>query len=223
MKVLLVEDDAAIREGMTELVSELAEATAAGTVLDALAHLRKEKFELVVTDLRIAGDRDGGRRVVEAAREFLTPVAIISASTDEEIRRFLGDHPPDEILMKPFQLEDLLDLTDRYLNRRREADRQALQSGAPEADSFREVHPGMSEAQIGSNERGVIRWVRFEPGAQVVDFVPKAPELWVLVQGQLNFSGICRGTGTSLHLARNQPVRFSSPEGGLALSLVSRD
>jgi CheY-like chemotaxis protein len=220
MKVLLVEDDASIREGMTELVSELAEATAAGSVVDALALLQREKFELVVTDLRIAGDRDGGRKVVAAARDCLTPVAIISASTYEEIRRFLGENPPDEILMKPFQLEDLLSLTDRFLERRREVDRLALQCEAPDGSCFTEIRAGMREAKLGASDRGQVRWIRFEPGA-CVEFVPQAPELWVLVEGDLVLPGARRGPGTSLHLAQRLPVRFTSPAGGLALSLVS--
>ncbi len=220
MKVLLVEDDPSIREGMTELVSELAEACPVASVRDALAHLEQEHFELVITDLRIGGDRDGGRKIVAESRAHLTPVAIISASTEEEIRRTLRDVTPDEILMKPFQLEDLLGMTDRFLERRREADRQAARAAALHSATFQELRPGMSVISMGHTEGGEVRWVRLGPGVEV-DIRTDERELWVLVEGQVHASGVYRGPGASLHLVKDNPVALVAPSGALAVSLVS--
>ncbi|MGA9521936.1 MAG: response regulator [Myxococcaceae bacterium] len=220
MKVLLVEDDPSIREGMTELVSELAEACPVASVGDALAHLEQEQFELVITDLRIGGDRDGGRKIVAESRAYLTPVAIISASTEEEIRRTLRGVTPDEILMKPFQLEDLLGLTDRFLERRREADRQAARAAGLCSSMFEELRPGMSVASLGRSAGSEVRWVRLGPGAEL-DFRTDKRELWVLVEGQVQASGVHRGPGASMHIVKDNPVALVAPTGALAVSLVS--
>ncbi len=220
MKVLLVEDDPSIREGMTELISELAETCPVASVREALALLAKEHFELVITDLRIGGDRDGGRKIVAESRSCLTPVAIISASTEEEIRRTLRGVNPDEILMKPFQLEDLLGLTDRFLERRREADRQAARAEALGGARFEELRPGLSIASVGRSAGNEVRWVRIGPGAEL-DLCADTCELWVLVEGQVEASGVSRGPGASLHLVKDNPVALSAPTGALAVSLVS--
>jgi DNA-binding response OmpR family regulator len=220
MKVLLVEDDPSIREGMTELISELADTCPVATVREALAHLEREHFELVITDLRIGGDRDGGRKIVAESRTYLTPVAIISASTEEEIRRTLRGVNPDEILMKPFQLEDLLGLTDRFLERRREADRQALRAETLGGVRFEELRPGMSVASVGRSAGNEVRWVRLGPGA-ALDVHTDKRELWVLVEGQVQASGVNRGPGASLHLVKDNPVALVAPSGALAVSLVS--
>ena len=94
MKVLLVEDDTAIREGMTELVSELADARPASSVSEALGMMERELYDLVVTDLRIGGDRDGGRKIVAAARTFLVPVAIIKSGKSIKYEDFVAGGAP---------------------------------------------------------------------------------------------------------------------------------
>jgi DNA-binding response OmpR family regulator len=217
MKVLLVEDDAAIREGMTELMSELAEVHPAPSVEAALRLLDRHLFDLMVTDLRIGGDRKGGRRMVAAARNHLTPVAIISASTEEEIRRSMGELQPDEILMKPFQLDDLLQLGERYLSRRRAVDLQ-VGDGALACGPLEPVVDGLAASPWTVTEGFELRRIEVAQGASL-ELSAERPELWVVVGGELSTTGGARGPGSSLHLPQGQAVRLGSAAGARALAL----
>jgi DNA-binding response OmpR family regulator len=117
MKVLLVEDDDGIREGMSELISDHGgEVVAVPDVVAAQRALTTNRFDLVLADLRIGADSVGGKKIVGAAREVGTPVVIVSASSLEDIKRLLGDHQPDAMLTKPFQLEEVEALIARFKN-----------------------------------------------------------------------------------------------------------
>ncbi|MGZ3457160.1 MAG: response regulator, partial [Archangium sp.] len=142
MKVLLVEDDASLREGMVELISEQVEVREAGSVAQALAALREELFSLVVTDLRIGETGEGGRIILEAARKRLQPVAIVSAATSEEVVRVLRPHEPDAVLAKPFQIDDMLTLVECFVGLRRQVERAAAGQAPPE-EAWTEVAAGI--------------------------------------------------------------------------------
>ena len=65
--VLIVEDEDSIRESLAELfdVPGVVVTTAADTAT-ALSALRDGEFDVVVTDLRLAGKHDGGLQVMAA-------------------------------------------------------------------------------------------------------------------------------------------------------------
>lgn len=118
MKLLVVEDDPSLREGMLDLLSELGEVDAVSEAGQAERALGSQRYDLVLSDLRIGADRGGGRRVVGAARTCGVPVAIMSAATPEEIERALVGLAPDAVLAKPFQIGDLEALVARFRPRR---------------------------------------------------------------------------------------------------------
>lgn len=111
--VLLVEDDADIRELMSTLLTLAGfETTACASAEAALEELREQSFDLVLTDYMLP-HRTGGWLLREASAEGLidaTPVLIVTAHPD----------PPDvrgyEIVPKPFDLEDLVSTVKRRLS-----------------------------------------------------------------------------------------------------------
>ncbi len=115
MKVLLAEDDEAIREGMAEILAERAPVVAVGSVKEALDALAKESFRLVIADMRLGGDREGGRCVLEKAREMGAHVVVMTGLGEREVRRVLDGVPLDGVLSKPFALDDALALFERLL------------------------------------------------------------------------------------------------------------
>ena len=87
--VLIVEDEQSIRDSLAELFEvDGSAARAVGTLEAARAELERHVFDLVVTDLRLGGRRDGGLQVVAAAG-LLSPeatVVVLTAFPDEDNR-----------------------------------------------------------------------------------------------------------------------------------------
>lgn len=219
MKLLLVEDDPSLREGLTELLSELAQVVPTASVEEALGALDRQVFEVVLTDLRLEGaKRGGGRRILAAARAGLMPVVILSALTLSDIEDELEGRAPDAILTKPFQLEDALGVTDRFLRLRRELERR-VEAKPADAD-FEEISEGFEVAQVPTNDgRAKVRWFRLGREARA-QWTPSAPELSLIVDGTAHIPGGRRTAGHVLYAPASEPVRLYSPEGALAVAVT---
>ncbi len=87
--VLIVEDEQSIRDILAELFEVEGTATqAVGTAEEARQALAERPFDLIVTDIRLGGRRDGGLQVMAAAG-MLSPDAVVIALTaypDEDNR-----------------------------------------------------------------------------------------------------------------------------------------
>ncbi|WP_257449536.1 response regulator [Archangium lipolyticum] len=215
MKVLLVEDDASLREGMVELISEQAPVREAGSVTQALGALREETFSLVVTDLRIGETGEGGRIILEAARQRLQPVAIVSAATAEEVVRVMRPHEPDAVVPKPFQIDDMLGLVERFLSLRSEVERLVGQA-APEG-AWKEAAAGVQAVE----EPGGRLWVRMEAGTSLPRPLHRGRSGMVVLEGSLEVDGERRERHQYLYLSAG-PREVRTREGCLAVSLALR-
>ncbi|QSQ26230.1 response regulator [Pyxidicoccus parkwayensis] len=217
MKVLLVEDDASLREGMGEIIAELAEVREVATETEALEALRSERFDLVITDLRIAGREHGGREVLEAARRAQQAVAIVSAAAPDEVSRTLRPHVPDAVLVKPFQLDDIMTLVERFLALRRQAEGVAA-TGAPSPESaWTESQPGVLTSPAGPDAS----WLRVEPGrAFAWRSHSKGGEGVLLVEGDLEVAGERHTAPRYLFVGAGQAPEAHSRQGVLAITLA---
>ena len=88
--VLIVEDEQSIRDTLVELFEIEGNVVAAAEMLpDALEKLRTTRFDLVITDLRLGGKRDGGLQVMALAG-MLSPdatVLVLTAYPDDSNRQ----------------------------------------------------------------------------------------------------------------------------------------
>ncbi|ATB48063.1 response regulator [Corallococcus macrosporus] len=216
MRVLLVEDDASLREGMGELISELAEVHAVSTGEDAVAALQAERFVLVITDLRISGGEQGGRTVVEAARQRQQPVAVVSAATPEEVTQAVLPHVADAILLKPFQIDDIVALVERFIALRQDVERLATQGGRPPASAWSSQG---THVRLAREPEPPTVWVSLTAGADVDwTFHPTSEGAGVqVVGGSLQVEGVTYAAPESLFLGAGQRPRVRSPEGCLAV------
>ena len=81
LHVLCVEDDEQVLSVLAALLeNEWYEVTAATTAEAGLAYLGSRHFHLIVTDIRLGGQRDGGLQVMAAAG-FISPEATVIALT----------------------------------------------------------------------------------------------------------------------------------------------
>ena len=91
--VLIVEDEASIRESLAELFEvERVLVTAASDTDGALDALRAREYDLVITDLRLEGKRDGGLHVMAAATLLSPDAAIIALTAFPDERHRLASH-----------------------------------------------------------------------------------------------------------------------------------
>lgn len=88
--ILIVEDEQSIRDTLVDLFdTEGNLVSPAARLTDALDLLRNMRFDLIVTDLRLAGKRDAGLQVVALAG-MLSPdatVLVLTAYPDDASRQ----------------------------------------------------------------------------------------------------------------------------------------
>ena len=88
--VLIVEDEQSIRDTLAELFDVEGNVISSAALLpEALERLRTQRFDLIVTDLRLGGKRDGGLQVMALAG-MLSPdamVLVLTAYPDDSNRQ----------------------------------------------------------------------------------------------------------------------------------------
>src|SRR4030095_15353298 len=108
-KVLIVEDDGVIAEGMARhLASAGFDPVVVGKGEQGLARLRFERPEVVVLDLMLP--ERGGWSVIEEARSegIATPIVVVSARGTEHDRVHALEIGADDYLVKPFSMKELV-------------------------------------------------------------------------------------------------------------------
>lgn len=109
--VLFIDDEAAVRAGMNELLQGWGfTVLLAGTIDEARAAVLRHNglIDVVVSDLRLANSEDGLRAIDEVRRTYGAPLPAIiitgDTSPDEVKRAHAGGHP---VLFKPVRARDL--------------------------------------------------------------------------------------------------------------------
>lgn len=107
-RVLIVEDEISIREALVDLfASDDVVVVAAATLAEAKAAIFSEHpLDLIVTDLRLGGNRDGGLQVLGAAGlvHQTTPVIVLTAFPDDDNRHASDRLNATYFLEKPVDL-----------------------------------------------------------------------------------------------------------------------
>jgi two-component system OmpR family response regulator len=146
-KVLIVEDDAVIADGMARHL------TAAGfdpirveNGTAGLARLRFERPDVCVVDLMLPGT-DGWKLIENARSEGIgTPIVVVSARGTEHDRVHALEIGADDYLVKPFSMEELVARV--KANARRGTRAEQAERGAPiELEELR-IDPGEVQAFV---------------------------------------------------------------------------
>ena len=115
-QVLIVEDEQCIRDVLAELFDvEGSAVETAGTLDDARAALARHAYDLIVTDIRLGGKRDGGLQVM-AASGMLSPdaaVIVLTAFPDADNRHASLRLGATHFLEKPVDLSTIAGLAAR--------------------------------------------------------------------------------------------------------------
>jgi DNA-binding response OmpR family regulator len=108
-KVLIVEDDEVIAEGMARHLSSAGfEPVRVTNGTQGLARLRFERPAVCIVDLMLPGT--DGWRLIESAREegIGTPIVVVSARGTEHDRVHALEIGADDFLVKPFSMKELV-------------------------------------------------------------------------------------------------------------------
>jgi CheY-like chemotaxis protein len=113
-RVLVVDDEPAVRLFCERVLRETHAVTAVSTGQDALQALRGEPFDLLLTDV-VMPEMDGITLLDEAGklRPGVRMVAMSGSLTDEMERRLLQTSPGCQILRKPFDAGTLQKVLER--------------------------------------------------------------------------------------------------------------
>ena len=108
LRVLLVEDDSALRQTLREALQiEGHQVLAAASLADGLAQAAHAQPDLVLLDLGLP-DGDGATLLASLRQRSATPVIVISARQGEAGKIALLDAGADDYLVKPFAVGELL-------------------------------------------------------------------------------------------------------------------
>jgi DNA-binding response OmpR family regulator len=108
-KVLIVEDDEVIADGMAQHLSSAGfEPVRVANGTQGLARLRFERPDVCIVDLMLPGT--DGWRLIESAREegIGTPIVVVSARGTEHDRVHALEIGADDFLVKPFSMKELV-------------------------------------------------------------------------------------------------------------------
>ncbi len=118
MRILVVEDNVEISEALGFFCSAKKdiECEAASTGQEGLDRIRKEVFDLILLDLAMPDF--SGRDVIESLKKDglleSRNVVVFTASSNQEILKEIGKSGVKEIFKKPFSLDELIALIEKY-------------------------------------------------------------------------------------------------------------
>ena len=115
--VLIVEDELSIRDSLAELFEvDGTRVTRVATLEEAKKALAAEPYQLILSDIRLGGKRDGGLQVMAAAG-LLSPEAVVIALTafpDQDNRLASKRLGATYFLEKPVGLETIASVAAKH-------------------------------------------------------------------------------------------------------------
>lgn len=114
-QILVAEDDPSIMEGMQMILEDAGYDVATSLNGDAVYNLGKQIPDLFLLDIWMSGV-DGGDLCKYLKKDHKTqdcPVVLVSANRDGE--RIADESGADDFLAKPFEIEDLLAIVEKYI------------------------------------------------------------------------------------------------------------
>ncbi len=163
MRILIVEDERPLREGLADLLTAAGHEVA--TVADGPSGLRRatgEAFDLVLLDLMLPG-MDGieiCRRVRQVRPDLAILMLTARGSEDDKVAGFAAG--ADDYVAKPFGVRELLARVDGFARRARVAPAPAeiVEAAGCRFDFGRlEALRGAEAVQLTPREVGILRWL----------------------------------------------------------------
>jgi CheY-like chemotaxis protein len=122
-RILAVDDDGLVRRSLEILLREAGyDPAVASDGQEALGFLIQRHFDLLITDIRMPGM--DGLQVIQAVRQYCQemkkdpiPEIVLTAYNDEQVKQSAVRLGVREFLLKPFKIDEFLEILDRNLGR----------------------------------------------------------------------------------------------------------
>ena len=153
-KVLIVEDDEVIAEGMARhLTAAGFDSIRVNNGTTGLARLRYERPDVCVVDLMLPGT-DGWNLIESARREGIgTPIVVVSARGTEHDRIHALEIGADDFLVKPFSMKELVARVQANARRGTRPEREE-RGDAIEIEELR-IDPNEVQAYVHGEDAGL--------------------------------------------------------------------
>lgn len=177
MNLLVVEDDAVIREGVVEFLSEQGhQMLSVGDGEEGLKLFRTQTVHLMILDIMLP-KMDGIQLLREVRKTSQMPVLMLTAMTDEGTQVTSFDAQADDYMCKPFSLI-LLEKRVEALLRRHYGQRTTWQYGKAAVDfsGYRATY-AEQDAQVTHKEIKLLEFLLRHPG-QVLSREQILNEIW---------------------------------------------
>ena len=147
MKVLMIEDDAAIIDAVKEAVAGKYQLDAALTIEMAWKQLKQNQYQLVLMDIQLP---DGnGLDLIQSLRAYSeVPVIFISVVSDHHLIARGLDLGADDYVTKPFSLQVLLSRMNSVLRRYDLKNSHCLKLG--------DMHVDLEKQQVYKNGQAIV-------------------------------------------------------------------
>lgn len=169
MKILIVEDDALLLQGLVmALEGEGYVCDGVTTSRDAEANLASGLYSLLVLDLGLP-DEDGLRLLLRLRRQKkMQPVLVLTARDTVEDRIAGLDAGADDYLIKPFALDELLARIRALIRRHVNQGDSHLVAGQLSLDmSHRQIHLGSKLLELTPKEYAILSRLMLKAGQPV--------------------------------------------------------
>jgi len=112
-RILIVDDDDAIRGMLYDLLSEKYECNTASMAEEALQYIEVQQYDAILTDIAMPGLT--GVELLQRVQENhkATPVILISGKGSEQDPKALMDLGAFAYVTKPFNLDEIEDVVER--------------------------------------------------------------------------------------------------------------
>ncbi len=137
-KILIVEDELIIAANLSLQLNKMGyEVTGILTRgEDVLDHLKENKPDILLLDIRLKGDWDGIRAAEEVKKRFDLPIIFLTANADDAHFNRAKAAKPDAFISKPFKKLDLKRAIELTISRKEKSELGAHDSVAEQEDSI---------------------------------------------------------------------------------------
>jgi len=188
-RYLIVDDNLPFAENIAEILCELGdEARVAGSAAEALELLRGERFDALITDMRMP--KQGGADLIREAhrQDPGLPAIVVSAWTDEQDLRAAEQTGLLAILPKPVPMDRLLELLSAA---RRDALVAVVDDDAALVENLSELLRERGFSIVSANSLGAVQSLGCTPFAALVDLrMPGGPDGAALARMQQQFPDV---------------------------------